>query len=118
MKEGIMNVIGKGTFVKGEMKVAGSIRVDGRIEGTIEVSDTIVVGADGSIKGTVRTKSATVSGKVEGEIMALEKVELTSTAKFTGDLTCKKLIVEEGVIMDGTLTMSDGSKPKKTEAKV
>ena len=107
MKEGILNVLGKGVKVEGKLKISGSIRVDGEIIGDIFISELFVLGKTGFIKGNIKTHSATISGKIEGTLSADDRVELLNGTQLDGDISCKKLIVEEGVILDGTIKMKE-----------
>jgi len=107
MKEGILNVIGKGARIEGKIKITGSIRVDGQIVGDVDVSELFVLGRGGIIKGNIKTHNATISGRIEGTILAEDKVELLNGTGLDGDITCKKLIVEEGVILDGNIKMKE-----------
>ena len=107
MHEGILNVIGKGAKIEGKMHISGSIRVDGEVIGDIIVSELFVLGKGGVIKGNIKTHNATISGKIEGTLIAEDKVELLNGTSLDGDITCKKLVVEEGVILDGNIKMRE-----------
>lgn len=107
MKEGIMNVIGKGTKVEGKIYVQGSIRVDGEVKGEVSTTDLFVLGKEGNMNGNLRTRNASISGRFEGNIHADGKVELLHQAVFKGELECKKLVIEEGVIFDGNISMAE-----------
>jgi cytoskeletal protein CcmA (bactofilin family) len=107
----MMNILGNGTKFKGNLKVAGSLRIDGEFDGDMTVSETLIIGKAGKLKGTIKTKNSIIGGTIIGNLTTIEKVELQSGASFDGDLVCKKLIIEEGVLFDGNCTMSE----KKTE---
>lgn len=107
----MMNILGSGTKFKGNLKVAGSLRIDGEFDGEMTVSETLIIGKAGKLKGTIKTKNSIVGGNIVGTLTTGEKVELQSGASFEGDLVCKKLIIEEGVLFDGNCRMTD----KKTE---
>lgn len=102
-----MNVIGKGTKVEGKFVVQGSIRVDGEVKGEVFATDLFVLGKEGKMNGNLKTKNASISGTFEGTIDADGKVELLQSAIFKGELTCKKLVIEEGVTFDGNISMTE-----------
>ncbi|MCK4575413.1 polymer-forming cytoskeletal protein [candidate division WOR-3 bacterium] len=106
-QETMMNILGNGTKFKGNAKIAGSLRIDGEFEGGMTVSETLIIGKTGKIKGDIKTKNSIIGGYINGNLKTDEKVELQSGAKFEGDLICKKLIVEEGVTFDGNCKMSE-----------
>lgn len=105
--ESMMNILGNGTKFKGNLKVNGSLRIDGEFEGDMTISESLIVGKSGKLKGTVKTKNSIIGGSISGNLTTNEKVELQTGAKFDGDLACKKLIIEEGVIFDGNCKMTD-----------
>ncbi len=109
--DSMMNILGNGTKFKGNLKVAGSLRIDGEFDGDMSVSETLIIGKTGKLKGTIRAKNSIIGGNIAGNLTTKEKVELQSGACFDGDLVCKKLIIEEGVLFDGNCRMTE----KKTE---
>lgn len=119
MKEprgGITNIIGHGTVIKGDLKVEGSIRMDGILNGNITVSEALIIGKSGEITGEVRTKDTLVGGKIEGNLIVEERAEFQSGSKLKGDLKCKSLVIEEGVVFDGTCAMERGTENKALSA--
>jgi cytoskeletal protein CcmA (bactofilin family) len=114
--DGTMNtLVGSGTAIEGTLKVSSSMRVDGSIKGKINCSDTLLVGKTGVIEAKVRVKSATIGGKVSGDITAEDVVVLEGNSTLIGDVTTKKLIIEEGAVFNGTCRM--GELVKKAELK-
>ena len=116
-KEGVTNILTANANLKGNLKTEGSIRIDGIIEGEIEVNDTLILGKGGIIKGILKTKNALIGGKVLGDIRGQARIELKSGSVVTGDIVCKKLIIEEGAIFDGLCKMSEGKVSPKIEEK-
>ncbi len=102
-----MNLLGQGTSFNGTMTVKGSIRLDGRSDGNLRVSETLIVGKGGVVKGEVRAKDAVVGGRVIGKLVATERVEFQAGATLEGDLICKMLVIEEGAVFDGSCKMSE-----------
>jgi cytoskeletal protein CcmA (bactofilin family) len=102
----VMNILGDGTRFKGNISVRGSLRVDGEFNGEMKITDTLIVGKGGKIKGQIKVKNCVVGGVIDGILESEERVELQANAKFDGDLICKKLVIEEGVIFDGNCLMS------------
>ena len=112
--EGTMNtLVGSGTTLEGSLNVSSSIRVDGKIKGQITCSETMLVGKTGEVEASVRVKNATIGGKVVGDIVAEEVVVLEGKSTLVGDVTTKKLIIEEGALFNGTCHM--GEEVRKVE---
>ena len=112
---GITNIIGEGTEIQGKILVPGSIRIDGKVDGEITVSEQITVGKKGYVKGEVVTRDAIIAGRVNGKLTVKNRIELQKNAKVNVDLYCKLLVIEEGVIFDGKCTMSNTSSETQTK---
>jgi len=101
-------VIGPDTNVKGDFKVSGCLRLDGQVEGKVEVAETLLTGAKSIIKGNVQCRDAVIAGRVEGDIVAAETVELQSGAQVFGDVKCRGLIIQRDCFFQGNCAMNPG----------
>lgn len=104
------NVLAAGTVITGDIKSEGDFRVDGVIDGTIEIKGRIVVGQTGSIKGTMICTNAEVEGALSGNIRVSELLSLKQTAKINGEVFVGKLAIEPGATFDATCTMKGNVK--------
>ena len=104
-----LNMIAAGTTVEGKIRTQGSVRVDGKVIGEISASEALAVGVMGEIEGNVTAKNMTVGGKIRGSVNVQEKAVLESKSVLKGDLRAARLIIDEGAIFDGKITMSDKS---------
>ncbi|MBE0432951.1 polymer-forming cytoskeletal protein [candidate division WOR-3 bacterium] len=111
----IDSVIGKGTSIDGDIRVNGSIKVDGKIEGNIHSKESALIGRDASVKGNIGCRAAVIGGKIQGNINAQELIEFQSGAEMYGDIICKGLIVERGVLFDGNCRMAQETKEKEKQ---
>ncbi len=89
--------LGKESQFKGIVTFEGTIRIDGRLEGEIHTKGTIVVGEHAVIEGDVSADVVISGGRVTGNIIAKEKVQLLSTGVVLGTIKTPLLSVEEGV---------------------
>jgi len=101
----VNSVVGPGATFSGECNVDGTLRVDGEMIGTVKASRMIIIGKTGVVNGDVIVETTIVGGKVKGNIIATEKVELQSGACVEGDIRTQKLTVEEGTIFNGKCNM-------------
>ena len=87
---------------KGTIKFEQTMKIDGNVDGKI-ITDKgeLLVSEVGIVKATVNVRSAVIEGRVEGSIIASDKVLLKKTAHLTGDLYAKRLVIEEGVVFVG-----------------
>jgi len=104
-------IIGKGTQIKGNLKVQNSIRIDGSVHGDVHSTDTVIVGKDGEVRGQVRGKHVLLAGKVQGNVMASDQVYLETKAVIQGDIRAARLVVDEGALFDGKCNMSEEKSP-------
>ena len=96
------------------MTFQGVFRLDGRFEGEIFESGTLIVGEAAQVKGKIEAATIIIHGLVEGEIEAGTRVEIHGTGRFFGNLLTRSLTVEDGGILDGTCRMEAPSRPGGT----
>jgi cytoskeletal protein CcmA (bactofilin family) len=101
----VAGFIGKGMSIEGKLSFAETARVDGSFKGEISATGTLVVGDGGYVEGDIKAGSAIITGTVKGTLEATTRVELRSPARFTGDIKTPTLIIDEGVVFEGTCTM-------------
>lgn len=94
--------IGKSVVIKGELSGSEDLYVDGQVEGSISLKNfSLTVGPNGQVKATVEAKVLVVQGKLEGNVMASDRVELRKSAIITGDITTQRISIEEGAYLRG-----------------
>lgn len=99
-------VIGANTSFVGTLKSDGNIRIDGRVEGDVEILGNLIIGETGQVIATVKAQNVHVSGAVKGEITAVEQLEISPTGKVWGDITTAALHIEPGGLFRGQSAMS------------
>jgi cytoskeletal protein CcmA (bactofilin family) len=104
----INSIIGEGTRFKGEFDLNGLLRIDGDFTGTIRTKGKVLVGKNGRAECTMHAGTVVVGGVVRGDITSTEKVIVLSTGLVLGTITTPRLIVEEGVILDGSCMVTSG----------
>jgi cytoskeletal protein CcmA (bactofilin family) len=110
--EEISAFLGKETVFEGKMTFEGMFRLDGKFEGEIFESGTLVVGETAVVKGKIEVKAIIISGVVEGDIYAKERVEIHSTGKVHGNLLTPVLTISEGGILEGYCKMEGTHSPE------
>ena len=93
-------IITEGSFIKGEMNLACDLYVDGEFEGVISSEKEVTVGANGHIKGEIRTNHLIVQGLIEGSIDAT-RVEIRAAGRVNGSITSSELVIEAHGIFEG-----------------
>jgi cytoskeletal protein CcmA (bactofilin family) len=92
-------------LVTGDLDTAGSLRIDGNLEGTIRRADTVVLGVGATMSGDVHAREVVIGGSITGNIQASERVELQATAIVTGDILTQTILVQEGGVVNGRVLM-------------
>ncbi|NLB89344.1 MAG: polymer-forming cytoskeletal protein, partial [Syntrophomonadaceae bacterium] len=82
--QNIESFIAQGVEVVGELNSKGSIRIDGYLEGKINVQGDIILGEKGHVKGEVKAENMIVAGKIEGNVNTKGRLEITSTGLLLG----------------------------------
>lgn len=101
-----INLVGTGTEITGNIVSNGDLRIDGILNGNMNISGKVVVGESGKIKGEITCKNADISGAVDGKLIISELLSLKSTSKITGDIIVGKLAIEPGTQFTGHCEMS------------
>lgn len=91
--------------VTGDLDTAGSLRVDGSLDGTIRRADTVVLGVFAKMVGDIHAREVIVGGSLTGNVFASERVELQATAIVNGDISTQVVLVQEGGVVNGRVIM-------------
>ena len=97
--------LGKGSEFEGKLNFHETVRIDGHFTGQILSTDTLIIGDSAVVKADISVGKAIISGTVEGNVKATNRLELHPPAKVTGSITAPKLVIMEGVIFDGSCHM-------------
>lgn len=112
-KSDIKAFLGPGSQFEGKMVFDEIVRLDGTFRGEITSKDTLIVGDTADIQAEIGVGTLIISGRFKGNIKAKTKVELRSPANVEGSIDTPVLVVEEGVVLNSTLTMK---KPQESAA--
>ena len=100
-------VIGPETRISGEVRGEEDLIVRGRIDGRVQVTQTLTVEKGAIVQADVDVRHLVVSGTVVGAIVASESAKLTSTARVVGDLASPRVMMEAGAAYRGRVDMGD-----------
>lgn len=108
--------LGSGTTYQGRLEFKGSVRIDGSFNGEVESEGTLVIGKDARVEGTIHVGQLIVSGRVKGEVRASGKVVLHKTANLDGSMSTPVLMMEEGAVLEGQISMGTKKDEKNVGA--
>jgi len=113
---GVLNLIGSGTTITGDIESSGDIRVDGNMNGNLVTKGKVVIGETGILKGEMNCRNSDIHGRVEGKLVVSELLSLKATAKILGDIHTNKLAIEPDAMFTGTCNMSGTPIPDEKPA--
>lgn len=113
----INSIVGEGTRFRGELDLNGLLRIDGDYSGTIRTPGKVLVGKNGRAECTIKAGTVVIGGVVKGNVFSSEKVIILSTGMIIGNVSSPRLIVEEGVVVNGNciITKTQKEQPIKSE---
>jgi cytoskeletal protein CcmA (bactofilin family) len=101
----ISTILSEGCVIEGNLKAPNFIRIDGQINGDVNVDEGLILGEKAVITGNVTTKHMVIYGTTNGNIQVMS-LDIRSTGKVTGEIKTSTLQVEMGAIYNGNLDMS------------
>lgn len=97
----INSLVGEGTRFDGEITLKGLLRIDGDFRGAVNAADKVLIGSKGRAECTIQAGTVVVGGILKGDIRAADKVVILSSGMVIGNIATPRLVVEEGVILNG-----------------
>ncbi|MFP4171738.1 MAG: polymer-forming cytoskeletal protein [Candidatus Hydrogenedentota bacterium] len=110
-----LTIIGQGTNVKGEIYSKGTVRIEGQVVGSVHCEGVLLVQDSGQVKADLVANHIVISGKVKGNLVARERLEVMPNATVIGDITAPRVSIAEGVVFEGQCIMKDGATPGVSE---
>ncbi|MGI4875870.1 MAG: bactofilin family protein, partial [Janthinobacterium lividum] len=94
--------IGKSLIVKGEVSGSESLYIDGKVEGAINLpGNRVTVGRNGQVAANIMAREIVVLGKVRGNCLASDRVDIRSEGSLTGDVIAARISIEDGAFFKG-----------------
>ena len=109
--------IGKSLVIKGEVTGSESLYIDGRVEGSINLSgNRVTVGRNGVVAANINAREIVVLGKVRGNLTASDRVDIRSDGSLTGDVVAARISIEDGAFFKGGIDIRKGGQPQQQKA--
>jgi cytoskeletal protein CcmA (bactofilin family) len=105
------NILNNDVEIRGNLKCAGELAFDGKIEGDLITDSTLDLGENTIIKGNVAAASAVIRGRINGNVVTKDRLEIKGRAELVGDIKAAKLVIEEGVAFAGRAEINPGKTP-------
>ncbi len=110
--------IGKSLVIKGEVTGSESLYIDGRVEGSINLSgNRVTVGRNGVVSANINAREIVVIGKVRGNLVASDRVDIRNEGSLTGDVVAQRISIEDGAFFKGGIDIRKPGQKANGEAK-
>lgn len=102
--------IGKSVVICGEVKGGEDLIVDGRIEGTVNLSENrLTIGPNANVLADVAAKDVLILGRLQGNVVASGRVELRAGCSVEGDIRALRLAVEDNAVFRGKVDLTQNA---------
>lgn len=102
-------LVSEGTTFSGEINSNDPLVVNGKVEGKVNVKNSMAIGKTGFVRADVKSATLEVNGKIVGDIVATSGVSIKSTGSVEGNIRSPKLMISEGALFRGNIDMSHDS---------
>ena len=106
-RDSVISIIGPGMRVVGDCETDGTLRIEGKVEGTVRAGKAVVVGKEGSVEGDILTQDAIIGGRVNGKLVAESRLELQATCQIEGEIRARRIKLDEGGSINGSVYVGD-----------
>jgi cytoskeletal protein CcmA (bactofilin family) len=100
-------IIGESILISGSLNGDEDLTVRGRVEGTLNLTKTLVVEQTGVVKAEVQVRNCVISGIIVGNVTAIESVEITKEGRMVGDIAAPRVIIVDGASFRGRIDMGE-----------
>lgn len=110
--------IGKTVVIRGEIKGGEDLTIDGRVEGTIQLTENrLTIGPNADVAADIAARDVLAMGTIRGNIVATGRVELRAGALVEGDVRAMRLAIEDNAVLRGKVDLTQGAaKPAEPAA--
>ena len=118
--------VSQGIKIKGEVTGSEDLFIDGIVDGKINLANSVLtVGPNATVKAEITSRELVIRGRMEGKLIASERIQIWNTARVQGDLKAERISIEEGAELHGKLEagkisnsapLADMVSQKKSEA--
>jgi cytoskeletal protein CcmA (bactofilin family) len=110
--------IGKSLVIKGEVTGSESLYIDGRVEGSINLAgNRVTIGRNGVVNANINAREIVVTGKVRGNLVASDRVDIRNEGSLTGDVIAQRISIEDGAFFKGGIDIRKPGQKANGEAK-
>ena len=98
-------VLGPHDELKGTLRTEGDLKVEGQVEGELYAAGDVDIESGATAKARIEARNVAVRGTVVGDVVAAKRLSVHGTGSVTGDIRAARLRVDDGTVVNGTITM-------------
>jgi cytoskeletal protein CcmA (bactofilin family) len=102
-------LLGPGSEFEGLLTFRGAVRVDGVLRGRVRASGRLVLGPEANVEAQIEVDELVVGGRLAGDVVARERIELLAGGTLRGALRTPRLVVADGAVVDGPCATGPGA---------
>jgi len=102
-----ITIIGSNTVVSGNLEGDEDLTIEGRVEGSINLSRTLSIEVGGVVRANINVRNAVISGVLVGNVEAQELVHVTEQGRVVGDIVAPRVILVDGSSFRGNIDMGN-----------
>jgi len=114
---GTTTYIAKGSKIVGRLSGKGAYVFCGEVEGDCDIEGPVTLADGGHWRGTLKATDVVIAGRVDGDVIADQRVEIAGSARVAGSLSGLSIAVAEGAVIEGEIKVTSGKPPMKFEEK-
>lgn len=103
--------IAKGCRIKGTLTGQGAYAFCGEMEGDCDIDGPVTLADGGQWTGTLKATDVVIAGRVDGDVIAKNRVEIAGSARIAGSLSGASIAVAEGAVIEGEIRITSGESP-------
>jgi len=113
--EQAVTVLAKDDVLSGRLQIRGSGIVQGTFSGHIECDGELMIGPEAHVEADIHGSRVTIAGFVRGNVVAISRLKLLSSARLEGDARVGALVVQEGGVHVGVIRVHPEGVPEAVD---
>jgi cytoskeletal protein CcmA (bactofilin family) len=106
--------------IKGEIRTAEELLVDGEVEGSLQSDSLLTVGPNGKVRANIKAREVVIFGAVRGNVEVAEKIAIREQGSLVGDIKTAGISIDDGAYFKGSIDIQRPepkvmTKPVKSE---
>ena len=98
-------VIGGSIVIDGEINGDEDLVIQGTVKGKIALKESLFIEGTGVVEADIETQNVEIGGRVTGNIVASDKVELKTDCRVVGDIKAPRILIADGASFKGNVDM-------------